>query len=281
LGASLFAFTTKRRRAFREWADDRIIKIFENELKDFISKYPKTYNSEETINHIIQTRCSVSRFGDGEFKLIIGERHKSFQDVNTELNRRMLEVLRSDNKNIMIGIYRIVDLEHMPKIWKKFAIRIGPNVLSLLDSNRKYYSAMAFRDIPTDSKENFIKRVKLVKQIWQDREVVIVVGTGSRFIFEEDLFNNIASVNFVYGPAKNAFDEYDRIIDDVCNYPKSCLILIVLGPTATVMAYDLALKGYQAIDFGQMPGLYRKGKELLFGDIDRDILNYSQGQSNA
>jgi hypothetical protein len=34
------------------------------------------------------------------------------------------------------------------------------------------------------------------------------------------------------------------------------LILIALGPTATVLAYDLAKKGYQAIDIGHLPSCY-------------------------
>ena len=33
---------------------------------------------------------------------------------------------------------------------------------------------------------------------------------------------------------------------------KSKLILIALGPTATVLAYDLAIEGYQAIDIGHI-----------------------------
>ena len=37
---------------------------------------------------------------------------------------------------------------------------------------------------------------------------------------------------------------------------KSDLILISLGPTATVLAYDLAQCGYQAIDIGQLDNEY-------------------------
>ena len=34
------------------------------------------------------------------------------------------------------------------------------------------------------------------------------------------------------------------------------MILITLGPTATILAYDLAMQGYQAIDFGQVDNEY-------------------------
>ena len=32
--------------------------------------------------------------------------------------------------------------------------------------------------------------------------------------------------------------------------PKGALVIIALGPTATIMAYDLAKLGYQALDLG-------------------------------
>ena len=34
------------------------------------------------------------------------------------------------------------------------------------------------------------------------------------------------------------------------------MILITLGPTATILAYDLAMQGYQAIDLGQVDNEY-------------------------
>ena len=34
--------------------------------------------------------------------------------------------------------------------------------------------------------------------------------------------------------------------------PKSVLFLVALGPTATVLAYDLSKIGYQAIDIGHI-----------------------------
>ena len=86
------------------------------------------------------------------------------------------------------------------------------------------------------------------------------------------MFNNAESVDFIYGPARNAFLEYESLLDQVRQYDKNeYMILPVLGPTATVMAFDLAKEGYQAIDFGQMPGQFRKIKGKLFGDPDYSI----------
>jgi hypothetical protein len=145
-------------------------------------------------------------------------------------------------------------------------------VLALLDSQRSYPSMGVFRMLPTSGKQEFIARIQLIKRIWQDRKVLLVTGRGSRFTFEEELFNNAASTEFLYTAPKNAFAEYDDILQQVMQYDKKeYLIMPVLGPTATVLAYDLAKRGYQAIDFGQMPGTFRRGKAKLFGDADYQI----------
>ena len=47
--------------------------------------------------------------------------------------------------------------------------------------------------------------------------------------------------------------------------PNEYLILLALGPTATVMAYNLAQKGYQAIDIGHIDieyEWYRMGAKI-------------------
>jgi len=44
---------------------------------DFIYKRlvqaPKVVSLEDSVNHILQTHCSVSRLGDGEIKLVAGK----------------------------------------------------------------------------------------------------------------------------------------------------------------------------------------------------------------
>lgn len=265
-GAPLMLSRQGRTR-FREFFDDRIIALYRLEIQAFINAYPKVWSEEATIRHIIEHRSSICRFGDGEFKLMVGERHKSFQDVNTSLNNRLLEVLQSNQSNILIGIHPVRDFDGLGKIWQKFIIRIGDQVLALLDADREYPSMGAFRTLPDDSRAALVARILLIKNIWQDRKVLLVVGKNSRFSFEPELFNNAESIEFLYAPAKNAFNEYESIISSIRNYSKEeYLVMPVLGPTATILAYDLAREGYQAIDFGQMPGAFRKAKKALLGD---------------
>ena len=64
-------------------------------------------NSLDSIKYIIRTRCSVSRFGDGEFDVLIGKNGNTFQVADRQLAERLKEVLVSnDVPNHMIGIPR-------------------------------------------------------------------------------------------------------------------------------------------------------------------------------
>ncbi len=50
---------------------------------------------------------------------------------------------------------------------------------------------------------------------------------------------------------------YDEILSAVKQYADAnTLVLISLGPTATVLAYDLAMAGIQALDIGQLDNEY-------------------------
>lgn len=257
--------SSRCRSRVREFGDHLNIKLLRSEIEAFIQTYPKVSTEESTLRLLVEEGKSIARFGDGEFKLIIGERHKSFQDVNETLNQRMLEVLRSDHPEILVGIHPVRDFDGLGRIWQKFIIRIGQEVLALLDLEREYVSTGVFHRLPTTSPAVFEERVAAIKQLWANRKVLIVVGRNSRFHFEKELFDNIASVDYVYGPPKNAFYEYERILSEVRSYdPKEYLVLLVLGPTATVMAYDLGREGYQAIDFGQMPSKYLAAKKFVY-----------------
>ena len=50
---------------------------------------------DESIEYLIKNKCSLSRFGDGEMKLILGNRI-SFQKYDSKLSKRLKEVLQSN-----------------------------------------------------------------------------------------------------------------------------------------------------------------------------------------
>lgn len=65
------------------------------------------------------------------------------------------------------------------------------------------------------------------------------------------MLGNANAIFRILAPVRDAFRYYNDIIEVVKEkIPKGSLVILALGPTATVMAYDLALLGYQALDLG-------------------------------
>lgn len=64
------------------------------------------------------------------------------------------------------------------------------------------------------------------------------------------MFDNCKSIQRILCPAINAFSKDDEI--EIKKQDASKLILIALGSTATVLAYDLCIEDYQAIDIGHI-----------------------------
>ena len=105
---------------------------------------------------------------------------------------------------------------------------------------------------PYKNREDTWKRVKLIKKIWENRDIVIVEGDKTRAGYGNDLFDNVKSIRRILTPTKNAFESYDKILQTVLKVEKDVLILVVLGAAANVLVYDLMKQGYQAIDIGQI-----------------------------
>ena len=139
------------------------------------------------------------------------------------------------------------------KYWMKYLNLNRSKIYKIINMNKIYYDTQVTRlyiDIKDKSKvEN---RFNLVKSLWNNREVVIVEGEKSRLGIGNDLFNGCKTIERIICPSINAFSKYDEILKEVKKQDKSKLILIALGPTATILAYDLSNEGYQAIDIGHI-----------------------------
>ena len=121
--------------------------------------------------------------------------------------------------------------------------------------DRTYYDAYVTRpyasylDNNTDAPK---QRFDALKKIWQGRNLVIVEGEKSRLGIGNDLFAGAKSIVRILGPAEHAFDRYEELLAETKKQGKDKLVLVALGPTATVLAYDLAIEGYQALDIGHV-----------------------------
>ena len=91
-----------------------------------------------------------------------------------------------------------------------------------------------------------------LRGIWDKKDILIVEGEYSRLGVGNDLFDNANSIERIICPSENAYDIYDKILSETKKYGENKLILLAVGPTATVLAYDLYEAGFRVIDIGHV-----------------------------
>lgn len=245
----------------------------------------------ETID-CVRDGYSMARFGDGELRLISDNRAIGYQQADGELASGLLRVIQSDDTACKIALpdvfrgmkgrrfesrlfWTYVINANWPK-WKKF-IR-GGRTYADTQSSRFY---MNYDDIEF-SKE----AVKRWKSVWEGKKLTIVEGKSTKLGIGNDLFDNALSIERMLCPAKNAFGAYTEIFETVkakVQPAKDSLVLLALGPTATVLAYDLAHLGYHAVDKGHIDIEYMW---MLMGakkkvSVTGKAVNELKGKDNA
>lgn len=230
------------------------IPLVRRKLKDI-----KILDSMSSVQYIIDNRCSVSRYGDGEFDVIMGG-SEGYTRPDVKLAASLKHVLTStDAPNHIVGIplplKGISGLRPLSRdFWGFFVKNNIDKILPLLSKDRTYIDTQLSRFyIAYTDKSNCAKHVELLKKLWDGRDVIIVEGTQSRTGVGNDLYDNVKSLKRILGPAKDAFDVYDKMLNAITsNVSKEQLILMSYGPCATILAYDLAKLGFQAIDLGHL-----------------------------
>jgi len=244
-----------------------------------------------TLNEIIYNNKSISRFGDGEFNIINGKNKCNFQKYEKNLSERLKKILQSDEEGLLIGISDSIKMSNINKFNKRFKRRFNNfilhnkfSLLKLLDFTKQYYSANISRFyVYYEDKSYILEYIKQLKKIWNNRDILIVEGEKSRLGVGNDLFNNTKSIQRILCPTENAFSVYDKIFNEVIKHDKNKLVLIALGPTASILAYDLYKEGYQAIDIGHVDLEYewfKKGANRMVKIKNKYVNNVRNGKKN-
>ncbi|HEX8563131.1 MAG TPA: GT-D fold domain-containing glycosyltransferase [Flavobacterium sp.] len=219
---------------------------------------PIVRSIEETLDRINSEKCSISRFGDGEFLYIIDKLNLPFQKYDTRLAEKMKDILISEEPNILVGLpigyHSLHNLKRTSQItWRSQIAWIYPRLKKYLKPGKTYYNASMTR-VYSGYEDKSCSKVYFEKlmQIWEGREVLLIEGEKSRLGSGNNLFSKALGVQRVLAPMHHAFDQYDALVAEAMKHDKSKLLLIALGPTATALSYDLAKLGYQAVDIGNV-----------------------------
>ncbi|MCI6373220.1 MAG: GT-D fold domain-containing glycosyltransferase [Paraprevotella sp.] len=223
-------------------------------------------NSYDTIKFIVNNRCSVSRFGDGELAMIYhfldgGNASNfyidSFQSYSEKLAEKLYRILLTNNSNLLVSIpYPIVSVDEykgLDKIfWQRFTILDINRFKTLLSDKQVYGNSCFTRFYLNHKKTDFNYYVSTLKGIWEKLNICVIEGENSRLGVRNDLFANAKSIHRILCPTINAFEKYDKILSVIEANARYDLYLIALGHTATVLASDLSELGLWAIDIGHI-----------------------------
>lgn len=222
-------------------------------------KYPNILPAEKAVEKIRKEKKSLVRFGDGEFELMRMRRRARFQSAEAELAGRLREILRSNEENILIAIadnYGSLEKyteEAAESIREYLTPEVRREHMELLMPDQVYYDAYLSRPYMIyKEKEKAGKRFGELKKIWEGRDVLVVEGDRTRMGVGNDLFDNVRSLRRILAPGEDAFHRYDEILSAVKQQTDVELVLAALGPTASVLSYDLAVSGMWAVDIGHL-----------------------------
>lgn len=234
-------------------------------VKDFFyklfTKAPKVMSKEESINHILKSGCSVCRLGDGEIKLIAG-RDISFQKACPELSEKFGSLMACEDERLLVCIpdafSTLQDFESADGLyWKKHLARYRPAWYKYAGADKTYGNAFISRPYMCfKEKEKAPFYFDLLKKLWKGRQLVIIEGEKTRFGVGNDLLEGAAGIERILGPSSQAFTHYDQLLDCAKKSDKSKLIIIALGPVASLLAFELAALGCQALDLGNLDTEY-------------------------
>lgn len=260
----------------------RLLNIRDFVINDVIwsrRKTPMVGNFEEIIDMIIREKASMSRFGDGEFSLIRGRslKFQPYQESLAEELKSVLQLPASERTGLLVcipDIFGSLDqfIDRAAKYWKSYLHQNRKNIYDLLRFDVKYYDAQVTRfyaDYADKSKMDV--KVSLLKQVWQGKRILIVEGEKSRLGMGNDLFSNTESIRRIICPSVNAYSKIDVIEKAVTEVQSFDMVLIALGPTATVLAYRLHKRGLHALDIGHIDIEYEWYKK---GVLDKEPVKH-------
>ncbi len=215
----------------------------------------------DTLNYIMAHNSSVARFGDGEMDIITGH-SIPYQDYDENLANELKEIIRSEsNESLVIclsDVFERLDRYNQSAVdfWKQHLNNNYVHYKSLCKAPwyGSTFISRPYMDLVDKSLSNMY--FKNIKNLWDERDILIVEGVNSRSGVGNDLFDNANSVERIICPSKNAYSKIDEIELLIEKHAENKLVLLILGPTAKVLAKRLSIKKFQAIDMGHIDSEY-------------------------
>lgn len=215
----------------------------------------------ESLSYIKQYRASVARFGDGEVDIMSG-RSIPYQTYHPLLAQKLVEILEiPSSPDFLICLpdaFRRLERynDNARAFWDQHFQHNAPFYQEHCQSEWYGSTFISRPYIDLEDKSGAGESFAALKDIWKDKDILIVEGETSRSGMGNDLFAEAKSVARIICPSKDAFAYYDEILSETLKASDNRLILLMLGPTAKVLARELSQQGKWAIDLGHIDSEY-------------------------
>lgn len=219
---------------------------------------------DQTLRYIQKHKCSIARYGDGEFDHILDLKDEGFQVRSKDLTEKLAQVLTNRDKRLLLCIPRCFNTiegcnEHAGTFWIEWGRKdnhhqkIVELIRSYSGKNYLFGDSQITRPyIDWVDSKRADRTFPMLKALWEGRDILIVEGDQTRLGVGNDLFDGAASVKRILAPAIGAFERCAEIKETILGHYRGELIILALGPTATVLAADFAAMNIQALDIGNI-----------------------------
>jgi hypothetical protein len=209
---------------------------------------------EDTMLRLIDGTTSLARFGDGELLSMLRPGYDLyFQRTTPELSAELRSIWTMQDLDAGSLLLGFPDVSKGP-YWSDVWANAWPDLRLISRTDITYGNTHVTR--PRFFSRLGQRGVDLWRQVWADKSVCVVTGTASRFVPIAGLFDSAATVSREDAPAIDAYAHVDALERRLLDNPADVLLLS-LGPSATVLAARLSRRGRRAIDIGHITSSYR------------------------
>lgn len=215
-------------------------------------------DKSQSLDYLINSDVALARYGDGELNTIMGgDIH--FQKYDSNLRSRLIEILRSNYPGLAIGLPPYIrsykGVKSIVRYFWRMNMSTGRMHWYRYCRWNKTYIDGQFTWCLTDAEkpEANISIMEKIPLLWENKDLLIVEGITGRLGVGTDMLSNSKSIKRILCPSRDAFSCYEDIFNAIkANYQKGQRIILCLGPTATVLAYDLFKEGITSLDLGHI-----------------------------
>lgn len=223
-----------------------------------------------TLEYLIKNKSSLVRIGDGEMYCLMNQMNNKTSN-NNHCDRFIKDYLKQlmfiDHPNLVLGLLSPPNSAENYNLSRKYPknltlleynwFRFYPGIKKYINFDRIYGNASTFK-IKSQDEVTY----RLFSELIGNEDIVLVTSKNGLINPHHNLFYSAKSVNFIFVPHFHAHKEWNKYLDICKGFPKSSLFILSAGFLSKVLAVELTLNGYWAIDIGAVPVIYKEENVL-------------------